>query len=180
MGAAVIAFQRDLSFARSLNGLRRTVEEGHAWGCVGKSVVLFSMILCSVLGAQWCLGLPTLLHAETCAKFPALVKLQDYSDSVCSVLRTCPIYFSWLEKSVFDNGTVLACVRMSAFVICDIILTFTFSILLRCPACHALSFLAMVGVIHEYSSPYKIIGLNIYLENISFMFVIYCCVSRKL
>ena len=120
VGAAVIAFQRDLSFARSLNGLRRTVEEGHAWGCVGKRVVLFSMILCSVLGAQWCLGLPTLLHAEICARFPALVKQQEYSDSVCSVLRTWPIYFSWLEKSVFDNGTVLACVRMFAFVICDI------------------------------------------------------------
>ena len=71
---------------------------------------------------------------------------------------------------MFDNGTVLACVKISAFVVCDIILTLTLSILLRCPACQAFSFLSIVGVMHEYSSPYKIIGLKICLKNLSFIF----------
>ena len=77
---------------------------------------------------------------------------------------------------MLDNGTVLACVRMSTLVICEIMLTFMSNILLRCPACHALSFLSMVGVTHEYSSPYKIIGLNICLEKSQFHFLLYVAV----
>ena len=123
-----------------------------------------------MLGAQWCFGLPTLLQAVIWAKFPALVKQQEYSVSLWSVLKTWPIYLSWLLKSVLERGTVFACLSTSSFVMCEIMLTFMSNTLLRWPACHAFSFLSIVGVIQEYSSPYRIIGLNICLKNLSFIF----------
>ena len=112
-----------------------------------------------------------LRSASRRATFPALSKQHEYSLSVCSAPSTWPIYLSCDPNCVCVRGMVLACCSTSLFVMCDIMLAFMSKALLRCLACQASGLLSIVGVMHEYSSPYKIVGLKICLNKLSFI----CC-----